>query len=822
MHKRGQSLYVKGAAFNEIFLLVLATVAFAFIIGQANLVSANNEILGKTRSGLEVVPDDFIGQLSAKQIRESAAFAQGGYIARGGYYLSREEGQEQLRRQQPPPSGTPNSANPDGAGVNALSGTLGMFLGSGKEQRAIPAGVTAYKAGDPIEHYLKESYMVGKDEINTIKGTVGKDGVIKWDAGVTTNDEVVKLPEKAVEDIKAKEGLPGLSGAGGEGGGYQSALGAKMGIPAGWASHLVDGVAWGAGAFIAVYGIASMMGAKPKQAVAMGAAAGVGVFVGQMVSIANIPWWGAALTGAGAAAIIFLVMYKKEKDKTVTFTCLPWEAPTGGKNCEKCNNKPFMPCTEYRCKSLGQACELENKDTPGKEMCVWKNPKDVTSPTITTWKGALKPEGLSYIPDKSIRPPALGVKIERSGANKCLQAFTSLEFGVITNEPSQCKIDLNHTTKFDNMEFYFGESNLYNYNHTQRMKLPGPDIFNETGRGAPIFKNDGSTALFVRCRDANGNENVDEYMISFCVDKSPDTTAPLITGTSLLSGSPVQFGADKVPIEVYTNEPAECKWSKTSGIAFEDMNSMNCASDASEINAQLTYTCSENLTGVKDREDNTFYFKCKDKPGKPENERYVMTQSYPLVLKGSQALNIVNVGPNGTIAGSTETVAVDLTVETSNGAEEGKAVCAFSPDKNAENFVSMFETNNYKHKQTLALVTGDYTYFFKCIDLGGNIDESNTTFSVYVDKILPSVTRVYRDETMGLKVVTNEDADCTYSLTTCNFKFEEGLKLEHSNPLMKKVSGTDWKAGQTYYIKCRDAYGNEPNPNECSVTVKAV
>jgi hypothetical protein len=764
MRKRGQKAGIKSIAFSEIFVLIIAIVAFAFIMGQINLVGADDK---------EAKAAD---AEKARKLAEAKA------------------AEEKARGANPPPvSMLPTLMSPSVAkaytvkeGVTANIPTLGLT--------DVPVkGFSVDKAGAGTLKYIDKT---GATQTTTL----------------TTEETTAFLSaqkDKLTEVIAPEK--------------YTSALGAKMGIPAGWASHLVDGVVWGAGAFTAVYGIASMLGAKPKQAVAMGAAAGAGVFVGQMVSIANIPWWGAALTGAGAAAIIFLLMYKKEKEKTVTFTCLPWEAPVGGKNCEKCNNNPFMPCTEYRCRSLGQACELENKDTPGKEMCVWRNPKDVTSPTITTWREALKPEGLSYVPDKSIRPPALGVKIERSGADKCLQAFTSLEFGIITNEPSQCKIDLNHTTKFDNMEFYFGESNLYNYNHTQRMKLPGPDVFDASGQStSPIIKNDGSTALFVRCRDANGNENVDEYMISFCVDKSPDTTAPLITGTSLISGSPVQFGADKVPIEVYTNEPAECKWSKTSGIAFEDMNSMNCASDASEINAQLTYTCSENLTGVKDREDNTFYFKCKDKPGKPENERYVMTQSYPLVLKGSQPLNIVNVGPNGTISGSTETVAVDLTVETSNGAEEGKAVCAFSPDNVAENFVSMFETNSYKHKQTLDLVTGNYAYFFRCIDLGGNIDESSTTFAVFVDKMPPSVTRVYRDETMGLKVVTNEDADCAYSLTTCNFKFEEGLKLEHSNPLMKKVSGTDWKAGQTYYIKCRDAYGNEPNPNECSVTVKAV
>ena len=119
--------------------------------------------------------------------------------------------------------------------------------------------------------------------------------------------------------------------------------------------------------------------------------------------------WGQITTGLVVAAVIFILTYSKEKKKTVTFECLPWEPPLGGAKCEDCNLDPFRPCTEYRCKSLGQACELVNAGT-GKEQCTWVSKFDVNSPKITPWIEALSPTSSKYIPDTNVRPPALGTK----------------------------------------------------------------------------------------------------------------------------------------------------------------------------------------------------------------------------------------------------------------------------------------------------------------------------------------------------------------------------------------------------------------------------
>ncbi len=597
-------------------------------------------------------------------------------------------------------------------------------------------------------------------------------------------------------------------------------------------AHLVEGLQFAGMVVGMIQLVGGLMGADQGiiNALSMSAFGGIMTYKG-ILAMAEEGFFGltenswlttnAPYIGIGAAIAIFVFTYKEEKMQTITYECLPWEAPLGGSNCEVCNDEVQI-CSEYRCKALGQACGLVNEGTVD-EKCVWINPNDVTAPQITPWDEPLT-EGHKYT-NHDILPPSLGAKIVREDGN-CIQAFTPLEFGIITNEPAQCKIDIAHSegseqSVFDDMAYYFGDS-LYKYNHTERLNLPsGESIRNSlNGTDAPEIPLDGIYNFYSRCRDANGNFNVQEFVFQICVDESPDTTPPVIVDTSILSGSYVSFEVDDVDLDVYVNEPAECKWDIESK-AYEDMiNEMECSDEIHEINAQQLYTCSGTLTGIKDREDNNYYFRCKDQPSKPDNERNVNVQSYEFILKGSQPLTIVDVGPNETIFGSTSSVEVDLTVETGDGAEEGKAICYFSSTGEEGSYVSMFETDNFEHKQTLQLLEGDHTYHYRCVDVGGNSAEDSVDFRVEVDEESPSITRAYR-ELDGLKIVTDEDADCAYSLNSCDYVFDEGLKMIYSNPSIRTNHFAEWNAGLTYYIKCRDDYGNEPSPNQCSMIASA-
>lgn len=587
--------------------------------------------------------------------------------------------------------------------------------------------------------------------------------------------------------------------------------------------HLMQGAAWAGAAFglIKTFGGALGFEDSTVQALSYAALAGIGAFkIFKALGFKKQEgffWKKAGAAGVAAAVIVFILMYKKNRVRVVEFTCEPWEPPIGGSNCDKCNNDVFRPCSEYRCKALGQACQLLNAGT-NEEKCAWVNPSDVNSPVITPWAGALKPSSLKFT-NHDTRPPSLGTKIiDTSKSDKCLKAFTQLEFGITLNEPAQCKIDIQHTEKYDDMQFLMGGSALNRKNHTQIFKLPAPETDeNGTSNYDLILQNDGSFTYFIRCRDANGNVNEDEFAVSFCVDKSPDTTPPLIENTSILNNGYVKHGADNFTIELYLNELAECKWSRLNK-GFDDMeNNMTCADQLYQVNARMLYPCRGNLTGIKDEADNQYYFKCKDLPGMPEASRNTMTESFPLTLKGTNELNMIKKAPNETIKGSTATVKVELSAETDDGAEQGKASCFFSERDISGDYVLMFETNSYQHKQDIYLGNGNYTYYFRCIDAGGNSVQANTTFEVYVDTTAPIVTRVYKEQPDAVKVVTDEDATCVYSKTNCNYEFADGQTMIYSNANVKNEHFAKWEADTVYYVKCKDEYDNKPSSNECSI-----
>jgi hypothetical protein len=117
------------------------------------------------------------------------------------------------------------------------------------------------------------------------------------------------------------------------------------------------------------------------------------------------------------------------------------------------------------------------------------------------------------------------------------------------------------------------------------------------------------------------------------------------------------------------------------------------------------------------------------------------------------------------------------------------------------------------------LTRGEYAASVRCYDAAGNTAESSANLNLEVDTNPPLITRIYN---LGgsLYIFTNENTECAYSNSiqdsNCGFLFENatnmggGFTQEHS---------TEWNPLQTYYIKCRDAWNNEPP--SCSIKLKA-
>lgn len=781
----------KAIALYEIALMVVSTLAFAFILGQGlGVVSAAPEDIPTT--DIVTVRPSSLSEMGVGSAAEQTAGEQAFFDA------WMEEDINSIGVSAPSKSSSAITKWKTPKGVNPTATKM-----------IVPAkleSVTLTK-----EHIVGGTDSVSGKLSDVVINPDGKSGT------AMVGNKKVQLTPEGIESLRSE-------------GAIQSPTEAKiLGMTfKGGMAHLMTGLQWSLFVVGAIQVLGRLFGASDNLVNSLSIAAFAGIMTwklglagaeqfGWLGGKSGMLWNSAGFIGIAVAAVVFIMLYKEQKQKIVTFECLPWQPPLGGAQCEQCNKDSFRPCSEYRCKSLGQACQLLNSGT-GKEMCTWVSKFDVNSPIITINDAALRPYGLKYIENTNIRPPMRGFKVvDLTKADGCLQAFTPLQFGIKTNEPAQCKVEYEHSTAFKDMQFYMDQNNLFEYNHTQRIKLPSPNN-NETG--VPELKNGGSYDLYIRCQDANGNQNVDEFVMSYCVSPSPDTTAPIIESTSIVSGSPVRYAVDNVPIDVYVNEPSDCRWSRID-MAYNDMNNtMNCVSNEYEVNANLQYACSANLTGIKDREDNNFFFRCQDK------KNNVNSQSYKLLLKGSQPLTIVKASPNGTISGSTTVTTINLEIETSNGAQDGRALCYYqlanvtqSAINNA--YIQMFETDSFTSKQSLDLTGQDYKVFFRCIDNGGNIAETNTTFTLFVDKASPVVTRIYRELPDALKVVTNENSQCSYSLTTCNFNAKDGIPMLYANANNNKVSFAQWKASQTYYIKCKDPYGNEPSPDACSIIAGA-
>lgn len=616
---------------------------------------------------------------------------------------------------------------------------------------------------------------------------------------------------------KAIGGSSGGTGAAGGAGSYEASIG---GLPlgSGGVGFLLEGLVWAGIVYGGIQLVGGLLGLDPSTTDALSLAASGGVMAYSLWSSLGPTGFGAigaeaaALApwiGIGVGVAIFVLTYEETKTEIVQFECLPYEAPYGGNNCELCNEDPAKPCSEYRCKSLGQACEIINKGSE-EEQCIWTSKNDVTGPIIEPDEEALT-KGLEYV---KLEPN--GYRIEDpENKNKCLTPFSAFTFGVKANEPAKCREDLVRTENFDDMTYPFGNSQLFRSEHKQLLPVSNPFAEEENGgEFGKVVHNNGITTLYVRCVDGNGNGgDSKELAFSFCTDSGPDKRPPTIMETSLPSGSPIRSGAGETPYIIYVNEPSQCRWSHQNRDYDAMENQMECASNQVQFNANFNYPCSTTLTGIIDKIDNNFYFACVDLKGNK------MPQTYPMVLKGTEPLTIDSTGPKGLVQGSTSSVGVTLSVTTSHGANQGKAICGYSEDReDIEKFVNMQNTNDYVHNQTIFRPTGNYTYYFRCSD-GANTAVANTTFSVYSDTAPPKVTRIYRDGG-SIKLITDEEANCAYSTTNCDYSFEDGLPMNWENGNKMKHL-TTWDDKVTYYIKCQDMRGKGPtSPNACQVIVQ--
>jgi hypothetical protein len=515
------------------------------------------------------------------------------------------------------------------------------------------------------------------------------------------------------------------------------------------------------------------------------------------------------LIGGPILAIIigFLMIFLfavKIKYNHVYFNCYSWEPPAGG-DCEKCNEVD-VPCTEYRCESLGQGCELVNQGT-GDELCI-DNCVDDSMPVIKPWDLVLQ-EDHRYV---SVTND--GFEILSNSGNGCLEPWTTVRWGIkVTNtegqpQYSQCKFDL-EIKDYDEMLDFFDVNHAASYlpYHKMDFYFPSPEAFkNQYNLTDEQIKELGTLEFYVKCKSCSGIVNNRPIKVKTCINPGPDLIAPTIVKVIPPSGSFVKYNTSSQDLRVFVDEPSTCRYTTASGKSFSQMEKeMNCSTSIEEI-TKYKYPCNTELTNIQ--ENSVFYIACQDLS---ENKNTMQTPLAYELLVSKNKLEIKNIAPEpGKIFKSgVEPLDIDLKIQTQGGAEQGTAVCEWEGNSYNDFFVYDNPQGASVHTYSLRIPRGQYNVTFNCEDIAGDKAEATTYFTTEVDETGPEIIRIYYES--GLKIITNEISTCVYDSDVNIHDLKEKFYFENASVINEQSLEhvASWDPDYYLIIQCKDEYGNK-------------
>ena len=530
-----------------------------------------------------------------------------------------------------------------------------------------------------------------------------------------------------------------------------------------------------------------------------------GGWIGVIVAVVVIAWL--KIFGVGELST-----------ENIAFTCQPWQPPTHGNDCDKCDDDPLKPCTRYRCESLGQNCDIINFGLVEHPECVEININDLTTPLINPTNNI----SLGYEFYETVQDTSTNIIVNGTTASdnesQCVKPFDKVRFMLETDEYAQCRWSL-IPDSYLNMT-PAAEQTLYTLNHTFEFTFPSISSLEHLyGIQGNITKElYGNLSMYVKCKDKNnGNTNVNPFAVNFCVRSGPDMTAVSYNAFEPANNERLIWNETNKNITMWINKPAECKWDTLAHRRYNDMaNTMACTTDQLIPVGINGWNCTTTLTGLTGPE-NTTYFKCKNNPWQTnESLRFANSQDYPYVLKTSiSELKIHSKEPSTNIfvgSGGSD-YPITLEIVTSGGAEgNGLAICKYkynwgtSSDNNWYNF-AIASTNT--HQKTLNLESRNYDIPIKCTDLIGNLVEGNITFNLTVDNLAPEIATIYRSGS-SLEITTYELSRCYYNTesATCDVPLKDSTNKMETGIDAQVIHNVDWDDTKTYHIQCVDTRNN--------------
>ncbi len=639
-------------------------------------------------------------------------------------------------------------------------------------------------------------------------------------------------------DITKEEGFESFLQGAGFGGMALKSLAPSTGAFAPFVTAIAGAAIGAAIAGYAIEKTGISAGISPALAYALIGTAAVG---GAMVALAPtgpVGWIIIAVVLI-VIGVLKLVGIGDVKIYKVTFTCKAWQPPTGGEDCSKCYDDD-LGCSKYSCENLGAGCKFVNEGSIFEE-CKYV-PSDASPPQINPNYEVLT-EGFSYenISNK-------GFKVAAPTEGGCIPAFTPVTIGLTLNEPGRCTFSVENVA-FDEGEilgfldegeynpedfglgdeflgligeddslqdydededfqidpgmdeFYFGGNNLFLENHTHPIYLPSLGSLG-VGGFSPDRRVD--FELKIRCEDTDGNKNPVDYVIKTCLMPEKDIFPPIVMTYDPLDNL-TNHNSSEQKISIYTNEPAECKWSSMDKDYNNMENYMECENEPEDVKPR-GFECSTNL--AVNSENITYYARCLDQPWlkgtENESERHAMEKSHVISLKRSEPLEIISLSPkdNEVLTFGTEPASLKVEIKTSGGGYNGNAECSYLFE---ENWITLADTFDDEHEQIFnQFSSGKKELNIKCEDIIGNVAYETSNFKIDIDNTAPEVVRAYY-ELNNLKIITNEPAVCYYDYYGCNFDVDNASSMTFG---LSTTHSTDWEVGKTYYIKCIDTWRN--------------
>jgi len=522
--------------------------------------------------------------------------------------------------------------------------------------------------------------------------------------------------------------------------------------------------------------------------------------------------FGASLATAGIIAgsvfvVLFGLFWITYDKKFYYVQCLPSLAPSGGDKCHVCNEDPNRPCNKYSCESLGQACEWNNtitlSDNQGHQKTVTLSDADVqclastntgvppkiesiTAANSTGYSFGVSPAGGSY------HDPPQTIDITKD--NGPVPEGTPIAVTITLDKNSLCWMDYVQTTSIVNMQSPFGTSSP------------------SKNKTAILYPYNKLNYTYIRCTDPYGNANDGEYTLRFFTE-TVDHTAPLIWGTDKDRDNKFIQGITELNLTIEVNEQATCRWTKGADVPYDAMSSIT------ECNAttptQSGYICKTLLTGLQSDVSNQFFIRCRDRTAQL-NE---MQQGYELMLYPVPAITIDIVQPqnNSQIEQGCSFSGITIEVSTSNGANNGKAICSLL---NGANPIRFNVTGNTTHMTNITITNPQGSNIPQNINIGcTDIDQvssstTNLQFNVLADVRPVTITRMYKDNS-NLVIKTNKEAICTYhysaghKINNCDFDPKDASQLtaKKFDSTGNIVHSTSWDT-EPWYVKCYDACNN--------------